>query len=75
MSFVRSFRALDSRSKGALIGFFVIIGLILTAFGGWVANIVKFVDMATSNAEVGVLFIARAVGMIFMPLGAILGFF
>lgn len=49
------------------------ISVIILAIGGWIANIVKFVGML--GDEVSTLFIARAVGMFFAPLGSVLGFF
>ena len=55
-----------------VFGFFG-LSLIFAAVGGWIANLVKFVAMIGDG--VTTLFIARAVGMFFAPLGSILGFF
>lgn len=46
---------------------------IFAAFGGWIANIVKFIGML--HDPLGALFIARIVGIFFAPLGAVLGLF
>lgn len=47
-----------------------IVGLFLAGIGGWVANIVKLV-----NADVfSGMEVARVIGILFAPLGAILGF-
>lgn len=43
------------------------------AFGGWVANIVKL-GLTVGSDPVTSLFVARCVGIIFPPLGAVLGF-
>ena len=52
---------------------FLGFGIILAAAGGWIANLVKFIAMIGDG--VTSLFIARAIGMFFAPLGSILGFF
>jgi len=46
---------------------------VLVMFGGWIANVVKFIGML--NGEVTAMFIARGVGIFALPLGSILGFF
>jgi hypothetical protein len=50
----------------------IIVILILLGVGGWIANIVKLVHMI--DGAVTAMFIARAIGIFFAPLGAILGF-
>lgn len=53
----------------------LVIAVIL-AFVGWVLNIISIVSMATAdNMQVSAMFIARCVGVLFAPLGAILGWF
>ncbi len=47
------------------------IVIFLAALGGYIANIVKLMD---SSEAMGMM-IARAVGMVVAPLGAVLGFF
>ena len=47
------------------------IVIFLAALGGYIANIVKLMD---SNEAMGMM-IARAVGILAAPLGAIFGFF
>jgi hypothetical protein len=45
--------------------------MIVVTVGGWIANIVKLV-----GADVwGILELARAIGVIFAPLGVVLGLF
>lgn len=44
------------------------------AVGGWIANIVKFVDMIGDN-EITTMFIARVIGIPVGLLGAVLGYF
>lgn len=56
-------------------GMVVGLGLIafgIAAIGGWIANIVKLVDMV--DGEVTGMFIARCVGVIAGPFGSILGY-
>jgi hypothetical protein len=50
-----------------------ILTLWLAAIGGWIANIVKFVGMM--DGGVTTMFIARIVGVVAAPLGAVLGYF
>lgn len=45
---------------------------VIAGFGGWIANIVKFVGM-DFGAVTGMLVI-RAIGIVLAPLGAVLGF-
>lgn len=51
----------------------VVIGLWLAAIGGWIANIVKLIGML--DGGVTAMFIARIVGALLAPLGAVLGYF
>ena len=46
----------------------------LAAIGGWVTNIIKFVGMLGAN-EVTTMFIARIIGILVVPFGAVLGYF
>ena len=58
----------------AVEGFYVFFGVLaVVGFGGWVANIVKLIDML--GGDVTAMFIARAIGVFAAPLGAVLGFF
>lgn len=50
------------------------IGFFIAALIGWVANIVKLVGMDCVDLGPG-LFVARAIGIYFPPLGAVLGYF
>ena len=45
----------------------------MAIFGGWVANIVKFIGLI--NGSVTAMFIARGVGIFAAPLGVVLGYF
>lgn len=51
---------------------FCIVGLICA--GGYIANIVKLVELAGTDT-ITTMFIVRIVGVVAMPLGVILGFF
>lgn len=51
----------------------VIVLVWLLAIGGWVANVVKLIGML--GGDINTLFIARAIGVVVAPFGAILGFF
>lgn len=55
------------------IGAIALFAVIAMAFGGWVANIVKFIAML--DGGVTSMFIARGVGIFAAPFGAILGYF
>ena len=46
--------------------------LILLSVGGWIANIVKLIGGVSDPLTA--FFIARAVGVFFAPLGAVLGY-
>lgn len=52
---------------------FVPLMLLIVAVIGWIANIAKIVGAL--NDPISNLFVARCVGAIVMPIGAILGFF
>lgn len=52
-----------------------IIVLWLAVIGGWIANIYKFAVLIFQSAPIDTLFIGRGVGILFAPLGAILGYF
>jgi len=49
------------------------LAFIATLFTGWVINLVSLVQ--SLGGDVTTLFIARCVGVVFAPLGAVLGFF
>jgi hypothetical protein len=50
---------------------YIPLAVLLAAIGGYIANIVKLI---ASHEEMGMM-IARAIGILVAPLGAILGFF
>lgn len=52
---------------------FLVIGIWMAMVGGWIVNVVKFVGMIGDGMTT--MFIARAVGIFFAPLGSVLGFF
>lgn len=52
--------------------FLCVIGWLLSAYG-WVANIIKLLSVV--NDPVTGLEVLRAVGVLFVPLGVVLGFF
>ena len=60
------------KQRGSAYAGLLGMALFLLVFGGWVANIVKIFS-ALSDPITG-LFIARLVGVIFAPLGAVLGY-
>ena len=61
--------------RGATIIEVIVFLITLLAFGGWIANIVKLIDSISDSTSVTTMFIARCIGVVFAPLGAILGFF
>ena len=63
-----------SKQKGITSFELIIFTLWVSAIGGWIANIVKFVGMIGEN-EVTTMFLARLVGIPVGPLGAVLGYF
>ena len=61
-----------TRQKGFTAIEFSVVIIILLGVGGWIANIVKLIG-AVSDPITG-FFIARAIGIFFAPLGAVLGY-
>jgi len=53
--------------------FFFVLAVLLTGFGGWVANIVKLVG-AGPLVEWTAMEVLRIAGIFVPPLGAVLGF-
>lgn len=51
----------------------IVFGIWVAAVGGWIANIVKLIQMA--DGGITLMAILRIVGIITAPFGAILGFF
>jgi len=51
----------------------LIVLIALICLCSWIANIVKFCGLF--GGEVTQMFIARGIGIVFAPLGAVLGFF
>lgn len=56
------------------IKFWLLMTVLIAALWGWVWNIVKTVGML-SDPSLTPMFIGRAVGIPFVPLGALLGWF
>lgn len=53
-------------------GSILVILLLAAGVIGWVMNIIKFIGLI--GGDVSTWFIARAVGIVLAPLGAVLGF-
>jgi hypothetical protein len=51
---------------------FVYVVFWLAVIGGWIANVVKFIGLL--GGEVNGWFVARLVGIVAVPLGAVLGY-
>jgi len=64
---------MKDKMKGYTLAEFLITILAMAGIGGWIANIVKLVDML--DGDVTAMFIARIVGIFAAPLGAVLGYF
>ena len=58
--------------KFGVAGAVCVLALVLAAFGGWIANIVKLFGML--GGDINAMLIGRSVGIIFAPLGAVLGY-
>jgi hypothetical protein len=54
------------------IAFLVIVGVWVAALGGWIANVVKLVG--SDFTQFSGMEIARIIGVIVAPLGAVLGY-
>ena len=61
-----------NRIRGFALTELIVVIVWLAAAGGWIANIVKVVS-AISEPVTG-MFIARCIGVIVAPLGAVLGY-
>jgi hypothetical protein len=53
----------------------IIVLLWITAAVGWVINLVDVIKLAVADSPITTLFIAKAAGILFAPLGSILGLF
>lgn len=60
---------------GAFIIGFGIIGVWITAVIGWIINLIDVVQLAIANSPLTTLFVAKIIGIVVAPLGAILGIF
>ena len=60
------------RQRGFTAVEFSVVIVILLGVGGWIANIVKMIGAVSD--PITAFFIARAVGIFFAPLGAVLGY-
>ena len=61
--------------SAGVMGTLLIVGLWIAAIAGWVMNIMAIVTLAMENAPITTMFVLRAAGIFFAPLGAILGYF
>ena len=61
--------------KVGFAGALTVIILALLGIIGWILNIIQVVSSASADAEVTTLFIIKCVGVIFWPIGAVLGWF
>lgn len=52
-----------------------LIAVLALTFGGWIANIFKFISLIVGSGAFDALFVGRALGIIVFPLGMILGYF
>lgn len=62
-----------NKQKGYTLFEVIVVLLILAGMGGWVANIMKFVEMFPAN-DITAMLVLRGIGIPVMPLGAVLGF-
>lgn len=56
------------------IGLAILTAIVLAA-AGWVMNLLALVHLIAASAPVDILLVARAVGLVFAPLGIALGWF
>lgn len=63
----------STSEKFGVAGALLIVGLWLAAIYGYVANIIKMIGLLDGGFSAWL--VARAVGAVAVPLGAILGFF
>jgi hypothetical protein len=57
---------------------FVLLTFIFVAIFGWIMNLIDVIQVIIANpafSELNVLIIAKALGVFFFPVGAILGYF
>lgn len=57
---------------------FVLLTFIFAAIIGWIINLIDVIQVIIANpafSELNVLIIAKALGVFFFPVGAILGYF
>lgn len=59
----------------ALIPFSMLLAAVGFAVAGWCMNLVAVGRLVIDSAPVTTMFIGRAVGVFFAPLGAVLGYF
>lgn len=59
--------------NGTTLTELLIVMFIIAGAGGWIANVVKLIGAL--NDPITGLFIARCVGVLMPPFGAILGYF
>ena len=65
---------IPSNVAAALLVVSVIIGIVVSCIGGYVANIVKLVHMTNATEHMGE-FIVRIIGLVLVPLGIFMGWF
>jgi hypothetical protein len=54
--------------------FAYVLAIVVGAFG-WVANVVDVIHLAVANSPLTAMFVLRIAGIVFAPLGAVLGWF
>lgn len=57
--------------KGELMRFLIVVAVVIAIIVGWIMNII---DLINATSITG-LAIARAIGVLVWPLGAVLGYF
>jgi len=60
-----------SNDISGILGFFIIVALLLVALAGWVMNIIEIYNHV--NEPVTGMFVLRLIGVVFAPLGMVLG--
>jgi hypothetical protein len=73
---MKTYTRLDKiqKSKGFSTREGIYLAIAPFAIGGYLSNVIKAVNISTDVGQWGGMEIARAIGMLFPPLGAILGY-
>jgi len=64
---------MGAKQYGAVLYLLTVITLVILMFIGWVKNLIELFGMF--GEPITTLFVARLVGVVFGPLGGILGWF